>query len=418
MKRRTPPPPWKRPSRLLWFALAVAGSCWLILHMPADTRRMKAAPAATALDARAEAPAASAHGVKPAPDPNLAAPDASSARRTETSKAGEPPAVRKHRAARSDAEKIFMKLRTFGRLFAIVGIASFLGGLVEARRWHMALARLMGRLTRMARLPEIVGLAMPAALCSNAAANGILVSSHAEGRIRTSALIAGGMANSYLAYVSHSIRVMYPVIGAIGLPGALYFGVQFTGGLFVLSCVLLWNRWYVSGHGGTVRVDPPKADDAPLPWSGAVSGAAVRSLSLLFRMVCMTLPLMLGIEWLLKNGAFDFWENWLPHTAAELFPAELLSVVAAQMGGLVQSSAVAANLRAEGLIGDAQILLAMLVGSAVGNPFRTLRRNLPSALGIFPVPVALTIVLGMQLSRFLVTLAGIAGVVAVMVYMR
>ena len=405
MKRRTPPPPWKRPSRLLWFALAVAGSCWLILHMPADTRRMKAAPAATALDARAEAPAASAHGVKPAPD-------ASSARRTETSKAGEPPAARKHRAARSDAEKIFMKLRTFGRLFAIVGIASFLGGLVEARRWHMALARLMGRLTRMARLPEIVGLAMPAALCSNAAANGILVSSHAEGRIRTSALIAGGMANSYLAYVSHSIRVMYPVIGAIGLPGALYFG------LFVLSCVLLWNRWYVSGHGGTVRVDPPKADDAPLPWSGAVSGAAVRSLSLLFRMVCMTLPLMLGIEWLLKNGAFDVWENWLPHTAAELFPAELLSVVAAQMGGLVQSSAVAANLRAEGLIGDAQILLAMLVGSAVGNPFRTLRRNLPSALGIFPVPVALTIVLGMQLSRFLVTLAGIAGVVAVMVYMR
>ena len=69
------------------------------------------------------------------------------------------------------------------------------------------------------------------------------------------------------------------------------------------------------------------------------------------------------------------------------------------MGGLVQSSAVAANLRAEGLIDNAQILLAMLVGSAVGNPFRTLRRNLPSALGIFPVPVAFAIVIGMQLSR-------------------
>ena len=45
------------------------------------------------------------------------------------------------------------------------------------------------------------------------------------------------------------------------------------------------------------------------------------------------------------------------------------------MGGLVQSSAVAANLRAEGLIDNAQILLAMLVGSAVGNPFRTRRRS-------------------------------------------
>lgn len=118
-----------------------------------------------------------------------------------------------------------MKLETFGRLFAIVGIAAFCGGLMEARQWHMVLALLMGRLTRMARLPEIVGLAMPTALCSNAAANSILVSSHAEGQIRTSALIAGGMMNSYLAYISHSIRVMFPVIGAIGLPGVLYFGI-------------------------------------------------------------------------------------------------------------------------------------------------------------------------------------------------
>ena len=44
-----------------------------------------------------------------------------------------------------------MKLETFGRLFAIVGIAAFCGGLMEARQWHMVLALLMGRLTRMAR---------------------------------------------------------------------------------------------------------------------------------------------------------------------------------------------------------------------------------------------------------------------------
>ena len=62
------------------------------------------------------------------------------------------------------------------------------------------------------------------------------------------------------------------------------------------------------------------------------------------------------------------------------------------------------------MIDNSQILLAMLVGSALGNPFRALRRNLPSALAIFPVPIALSIVLGMQLSRFLITLAGIAGV--------
>ena len=278
----------------------------------------------------------------------------------------------------------------------------------------MVLALLMGRLTRMARLPEIVGLAMPTALCSNAAANSILVSSHAEGQIRTSALIAGGMMNSYLAYISHSIRVMFPVIGAIGLPGVLYFGMQFTGGFLVLLCILLWNRWYVSRHGESPCATEPGSTSQPLAWPHAISKAAIRSFSLLFRMACMTVPLMLGIEWLLKNGVLDFWETALPHAVTELFPTELLSAVAAQFGGLVQSSAVAANLRAEGLIDNSQILLAMLVGSALGNPFRALRRNLPSALAIFPVPIALSIVLGMQLSRFLVTLAGIAGVVWMM----
>ena len=412
--RRPLPPPWKRPSRILWFVLAVIGACWLTLHMP-ESHMMRPKPEQNGTSA----PAPRMH--RPAPiasedmdaeaGEDVTAPSQTATDGTEAAA----PRMKRHTPL-TPAEKIFAKMRTFGRLFAIVGIAAFLGGLMEARRWHMALARIMGKLARMARLPEIVGLAMPTALCSNAAANSILVSSHADGHIRTSALIAGGMANSYLAYVSHSIRVMYPVIGAIGLPGALYFAAQFSGGFVVLLGVLLWNRWYVSGHGDTPVSGVSPAAEAPLGWPSAVEKAAVRSLSLLFRMVCITVPLMLCIEWLLKNGAFNFWEQYVPDQVNRFFPAELVSVVAAQMGGLVQSSAVAANLRAEGLIDNAQILLAMLVGSAVGNPFRTLRRNLPSALGIFPVPAALTIVIGMQLSRFAVTLVAIAGVIAFMHY--
>ena len=62
-----------------------------------------------------------------------------------------------HEAARAahPGGKIFAKMKTFGRLFAIVGIAAS-SELMEARRWHMALARVMGKLARMARLPEIM----------------------------------------------------------------------------------------------------------------------------------------------------------------------------------------------------------------------------------------------------------------------
>ena len=404
MKRRSPkPPPWRRPSRIVWFVLAVVGSCWLILHMPAESHRQKTAPTVeTSRSADAPAMPVSAGATK------FSVLDASGKDKSSQS-------VRQ----RSDTEKIALKLQTFASLFSFVGIAAFLGALMEARRWHMALANVMGRMTRMARLPEIVGLAMPAALFSSAAANSLLVSSHTKGQIRTSALIAGGMTNSYLAYVSDSLRVVYPVIGAIGLPGVWYFGIQFTGGFCVILCVLLWNRWYVSGRGGlSYSEEAPRADTSPLPWPGAIAKAVIRSLSLLFRMVCLTLPLMLGIEWLLKNGNLAFWENAIPPALASLFPAELLSIAASQMGGLVQSSAVAANLRAEGFIDNTQILLAMLVGNAVGNPIRMLRRNLPSAIGIFPMPVALTVVLGMQLSRFLISLAAIAAIVAMAVYAK
>ena len=111
--------------------------------------------------------------------------------------------------------------------------------------------------------------------------------------------------------------------------------------------------------------------------------------------------LMIGVEWLMKNGLFSWWEEHVPDWVNRIFPAELMSIVAAQMGGLVQAAGVAANLRSHGMVTSSQILLAMLVASAIGNPIRALRRNLPSAMGIFPTRDALTIVVVMQLSRMI-----------------
>ncbi len=380
-------PPWKQPWQILCFVLAVCAAGWLILHMPAG-RTHRAAPAQTTAPATSFQNNYMQHRHSPAKQPIPA------------------------QATVSATDRVLSRMGIFGRLFLVVGLAAFLGGVVERRRWYMVLARYMRNLTQTVRLPTIVGIAMPAAICSNAAANSMLAGWHAEGRLSTSALIAGGMINSYLAYVSHSIRVMYPVIGAIGLPGLLYFIIQFTGGLVVICGVLLWNRHHVAKLG-----QPQKADnksnfetfeaEPPVPWPQACRQAGMQAATLLFRMVCLTVPLMLGMEWLLKSGALDFWDRHVPEHITRFFPAELLSVVAAQMGGLVQSAAVSANLLAEGLIGNAQILLAMLVASAVGNPIRALRRNIPSALGIFPPIVALIIVLGMQFSRLLITVLAI-----------
>lgn len=117
------------------------------------------------------------------------------------------------------------------------------------------------------------------------------------------------------------------------------------------------------------------------------------------------------MEWLIRCGALDFWDRIVPEAVNHYFPEQLLTIIAAQLGGLVQSSFVSAGLLDQGLITKPQILLAMLTASAVSNPFRTLRRNLPTALAIFPLPIALTIVIGMQIARLLTTVCGIALVI-------
>lgn len=314
----------------------------------------------------------------------------------------------------SPGQKILSKAKTIARLFLMVGIASFIGALMEARCWYRYFGKSLVRLTQKARLPEVIGLAMPIALYSSVGANSMLIASHKKGEIPMSALITGGMANSYLAHFSHSVRVMYPVIALIGIAGIGFFAVQLLGG-FLLVCGVFFIHWHTSKSRKEDFSSPALEQKVPKPWKEALKLGAVRSLAVVFRMGYITVPLMLGTEWLIKSGLLDFWEEAVPYQVAKFFPAELIAIVIAQIGGLIQSASVSAHFLAENMVNHAQILLAMLTASAVGNPIRTMRRNLPTALGIFPVKAALTIVLSMQLARFFIT---VLGSFAVMIYLR
>lgn len=341
----------------------------------------------------------------------------------------------KHVPPKNSLEKLVSRGIMFAQLFLFVGMGAIFGSIIECRCWYLVLARTLGRLTRIARLPEIVGIAMPTALASAPAADSMLAAGHREGIINNAALIAGGMANSFLAYLSHSVRVMYPVIAAIGLPGALYFAFQITGSLFVIATVFLWNRIHAQRLVQQGKMTPeslphlPLSDDEKerhmaspnkihnvLTWKITLKTGLERATTLLFRLTCISLPLILAMEWLIRVGALNFWEEYVPKTISAFFPEQLLTIVAAQLGGLVQSSAVSAGLLSQGLITGPQILLAMLIASALSNPFRALRRNLPTALAIFPAPIALIIVLGMQSARILVTVIGAAVVIFWMHY--
>ena len=430
-RKRTPL--WKTRWGRVAFVCSILFSVCLTIYMPSPQRHAAQVPQAqgqVALPAEGASNRSESMGtlgqtgqipvVRPGAVPDGSAGQARhGGQATDSAREAQTPQVRRpmRKQPQTVSEKLWYRARIFARLFLFVALGALLGGVIEGRCWYMALARTLGRITHAARLPAIVGIAMPTALASGPAADSMLVSSHREGEITDSALIAGGMANSFLAHMSHSFRALYPVVAAIGLPGLLYFTLQLSGGLLVIIVVLLWNRFYVmrqeKGPVGEMTFDAPEGAVRPkvLSWPDTLRKGGARAFDLVFRLACISVPLLLGMEWLIRAGALDFWEGAVPAAVHHYFPDELLTIVAAQMGGLVQSSAVAANLEAQGLITGPQILLAMLTASAISNPFRALRRNLPTALAIFPLRIAFVVVLGMQFSRLLVTVTAICLVI-------
>ena len=231
--------PWKNPYYCVWFVVALLLSGWLTVNMPnyrpparatVQTQTVKASPSLQTSDAHLQQAKSAMHSPK------------------------------KEQTALSRLEH---RARIFGKLFFFVGVGALLGTVIEGRCWYRVFTNSLGRIARAARLPNIVGIAMPTAFASSAAADSMLVASHGRGEISNTALIAGGMLNSFFSHLSHSLRVMYPVIAAIGLPGVIYFLIQLGGGALTAFGVLLWHRLIVAKKEG-VQPDTSPSSSAAL----------------------------------------------------------------------------------------------------------------------------------------------------------
>jgi len=304
------------------------------------------------------------------------------------------------------------------RLTLMVGVATFIGTVFEIRNWTGFARFLLKPLINFARLPQIVGAAMITALFSNYAAGGVLAGSFAEGRITRFEMRVGAICNSYAAYVSHSFRIMYPVIGALGLPGFYYFALIFGSGLFITLTALTVCRYRpqtaVSVNNELAETDVNKrlAPREVLSWPQTLTKSWVRSRDILIRVLWVTVPLYLLASYFNHIGIFQVWKDFVPAAAAPFFPPEVLTIMAARLGGLVSAAGVAFELYSHGSIGCAHILLALLAGNLITNPVRMLRRSLPTAMGIFPPRDGFFIVTVMQVSRLLFVTLYIAILIA------
>jgi len=286
------------------------------------------------------------------------------------------------------------------RLLLVIGLGCFIGAIFEYRNLLKTASWLAKPLIKLGRFPEICGSAFLTAFISNPAANSMIAGAHADGRITRREMILSGIANSYPAKVSHSMRIMFPVVFALGLPGLLYFSLQFTGGLIRTIIILLIGR---SKNAAAVS-EAVALEQTVLPWKETIKKSWKRTGKVMFRVVFITVPIYILVSYLAKTGFFSSWKNSMPEFLLPYLPPEVMIVMISRLGGLLSAAGVAYELQQQGQINAYQIITAFFMGNVITNPIRTVRRNLPSAMGIFGKD-GLWIVLILQSCRLIFALA-------------
>ena len=123
--------PWQNPWRILWFVLALCAAVWFTLNMPEGGMSVKK-PVTVEQGVQTTQPAekdvAASDAKRISPDVQPSAEQMTVSKTTKVTKRHKP---------RSNAEKLLARAGTFSRLFGMVALGAFVGGIIECRRWYM-----------------------------------------------------------------------------------------------------------------------------------------------------------------------------------------------------------------------------------------------------------------------------------------
>ena len=266
-------------------------------------------------------------------------------------------------------------------------------------------------LIKLGRLPDICGTAFLTAFVSNPAANSMIAGACSDKKITRRDMILNGIANSYAAKVSHSMRMSFVIVSAFGgawLAGIAYFAIQFLNGF--VRTIMIFFAGRIKHKDEVSTISGPKVE--VLPWYDAVKKAGKRTKRMVIRILLITVPIYLIFSCLAQMGFYKMINNYIPESLAGILSPEIIGVMAARLGGMVSAAGIAGELFQDGTITIIQIVIAFLLGNMITNPIRTFRRNLPIAMGIFPGRDGLWIVLTLQGFRFVMT-----GIVIVLLLM-
>jgi hypothetical protein len=299
------------------------------------------------------------------------------------------------------------------QLAVYITLGIVLGWALEALGLVRRLGRMAAPVTRAAGLPPVCATAFVTAFVSAKAAGGMLSAAHANGEISRRSLILGAVANSFPSALMH-LRISGPVIVAtLGAAGIAYVSFTVFNALLVLGVVL------VAGHlmpdsGATVQAAGEAQDTDVLRVDWRVAWR--RWCRLLPRVLLVAVPVYILVACLNETGVFAQLGNKMPPALEASLPPASLAVIAMQMTSTTRAAPVAREFLDSGELSPWAVFLALLTGYVLSLPVRVLRRNLPSAVSLYPGRNGLWITLISQGIRFTVALTAVT--IGMLIQMR
>ena len=306
-----------------------------------------------------------------------------------------------------DSKRIKRTSKTLLKLWLMGYVATFIGGIFEFRSWMKYIAYIAKPFIRYGRFSEVSGAAFLTAFVSSKAANSLIVSSYNDQKISRREMFLCGACNSCAIQVSHYLRIMPIFIGLAGLVGIYYYSF-FIGTCFVLILIFVAINCYLSTK-NKQKLQPQndlenieeKIKHKVLDWQTTLKKSNRRALALILKMLVVSTPLYFLSLYLMASGVFNNLQNSMPKLIAKFITPEVMSVLVGRLGGLESAANVGGALLKDGGITKLEFLLALILANIITNPIRTVRRNLPTALSIFPNYDGFYLVMMLQILRFL-----------------
>lgn len=303
-------------------------------------------------------------------------------------------------------DKIYHRMIVpMARMLVFLAVGLLVGQIVESLGWTARIARLVRPVTRWAHLKDESGAAFIASFVSGLLANTMLMTFHREGKLTHKEMFITYLLNKGLpVFLLHLPTVFFITISLAGAPGLIYLGIAFAAALLRSAAVVLYAR---------LTLAPAHWEWSPLVPDGDVrKGSFLKDIREKFvnrftRLVLYSLPIYVMIfalnHWGIFDGLHAGQTGWI---SEEVFPMKAVGAIAFTFGAEFSSGmAAAGSLTASGVLTAKQAALALVGGTVVSTPLRTLRYQLPTHIGLFSLGTGSLLLVasqGLRIASFVV----------------